>query len=88
MGRKILSIHHVTAIAGDPQATSISISGMLGLRLIKLTVTFDEPGTYHLYYGDGIGTPGTIITFPRSQRLHEGGPARDRSQRRRPWLQP
>lgn len=63
MNRQILGIHHVTAIAGDPQRNLGFYSGTLGLRLIKLTVNFDDPGTYHLYYGDGVGTPGTIITF-------------------------
>lgn len=56
-------IHHVTAIAGDPQANFDFYAGTLGLRLIKRTINFDDPGTYHLYYGDGTGTPGTILTF-------------------------
>jgi glyoxalase family protein len=56
-------IHHVTAIAGDPQANIDFYAGVLGLRLVKLTVNFDDPGTYHLYYGDGVGRPGTILTF-------------------------
>src|ERR1051326_5597649 len=59
----ILGIHHITAIAGDPQANLDFYGGVLGLRLVKLTVNFDDPGTYHLYYGDGVGTPGTILTF-------------------------
>lgn len=63
MKRKILGIHHITAIAGDPQANLDFYAGTLGLRLVKLTVNFDDPGTYHLYYGDGVGTPGTILTF-------------------------
>jgi glyoxalase family protein len=63
MSRQVLGIHHITAIAGDPQANIDFYSGALGLRLVKLTVNFDDPGTYHLYYGDGVGTPGTIITF-------------------------
>ena len=60
---KILGIHHVTAIAGDPQKNIDFYSGLLGLRLIKLTVNFDDPATYHLYYGDELGHPGTILTF-------------------------
>jgi glyoxalase family protein len=56
-------IHHVTAIGGDPQANVDFYAGLLGLRLIKITVNFDDPGTYHLYYGDGLGSPGTILTF-------------------------
>jgi catechol 2,3-dioxygenase-like lactoylglutathione lyase family enzyme len=63
MSRQILGIHHITAIAGDPQTNIDFYAGMLGLRLVKLTVNFDDPGTYHLYYGDGVGRPGTILTF-------------------------
>ena len=56
-------IHHVTAIAADPQRNLDFYEGVLGLRLVKKTVNFDDPGTYHLYYGDGLGNPGTIMTF-------------------------
>jgi glyoxalase family protein len=63
MTKEILGIHHITAIAGHPQANIDFYVGLLGLRLIKLTVNFDDPGTYHLYYGDGVGHPGTILTF-------------------------
>lgn len=56
-------IHHVTAITADPQANLEFYSGTLGLRLVKVTVNFDDPGSYHLYYGDRVGTPGTIMTF-------------------------
>ena len=63
MSSPILGLHHVTAIAGDPQKNIDFYVGVLGLRLIKKTVNFDDPSTYHLYYGDGIGSPGTIITF-------------------------
>ena len=59
----ILGIHHVTAIAGEPQSNLDFYAGILGLRLVKLTVNYDDPGTYHLYYGDGQGHPGTIMTF-------------------------
>ena len=59
----IAGLHHVTAIAGDPQRNVDFYSGVLGLRLVKVTVNFDDPGTYHFYYGDGVGTPGTILTF-------------------------
>ena len=56
-------LHHVTAIAGDPQKNvDFYITG-LGLRLVKKTVNFDDPGTYHLYYGDASGKPGTLMTF-------------------------
>ena len=63
MNKQILGIHHITAIAGDPQRNLDFYAGLLGLRLVKLTVNFDDPTTYHLYYGDGAGHPGTILTF-------------------------
>ncbi len=56
-------IHHITAIAGDPQRNLDFYTETLGLRLVKRTVNFDDPGSYHLYFGDNIGSPGTIITF-------------------------
>ena len=56
-------IHHVTAIAGPARRNLDFYTGVLGLRLVKKTVNFDDPTTYHLYYGDGAGDPGTIITF-------------------------
>ena len=59
----IPGIHHVTAIAGNPQRNIDFYTRTLGLRLVKLTVNYDDPGTYHLYYGDGTGRPGTILTF-------------------------
>ncbi len=60
---KLLGFHHVTAIAGDAQRNRNFYEHILGLRLVKLTVNFDDPSAYHLYYGDGVGTPGTILTF-------------------------
>ena len=63
MKPSILGIHHVTAITGDAQRNIDFYCGLLGLRLVKLTVNFDDPGSYHLYYGDAKGRPGTIITF-------------------------
>ncbi len=59
----ILGIHHVTAIASDPQKNLDFYTGLLGLRLVKLTVNFDDPTTYHFYFGDSQGRPGTILTF-------------------------
>jgi glyoxalase family protein len=56
-------IHHITAISSDPQQTIDFYSGFLGLRLVKKTVNFDDPGTYHFYFGDYQGHPGTILTF-------------------------
>ena len=72
---KISGLHHVTAIASEPQRNIDFYMGFLGLRLVKLTVNFDDPETYHLYYGDGIGRPGTIMTFfpwPRGTRGKQG----------------
>jgi len=63
MDNKILGLHHITAIAGDAQRNYDFYTKVLGLRLVKKTVNFDDPGTYHFYYGDAIGTPGTILTF-------------------------
>jgi glyoxalase family protein len=60
---QLAGIHHVTAIAGDPQRNIDFYAGLLGLRFIKLTVNFDDPSSYHLYYGDKVGHPGTILTF-------------------------
>lgn len=56
-------LHHVTAIAAGPQANVDFYVGLLGLRLVKKTVNFDDPNSYHLYYGDGVGSPGTLLTF-------------------------
>src|ERR1700757_4648161 len=56
-------IHHVTAIAGDPVKNLGFYTRDLGLRFVKKTVNFDEPSTYHFYYGDETGSPGTILTF-------------------------
>src|SRR3954470_14481477 len=63
MEKNLLGIHHITAIAGQPQQNVDFYARVLGLRLVKVTINFDDPGTYHLYYGDGIGHPGTIMTF-------------------------
>ncbi len=63
MTSPLLGIHHVTAIASDPQKNVDFYAGVLGLRLVKQTVNFDDPGSYHFYYGDGAGSPGTLLTF-------------------------
>jgi glyoxalase family protein len=60
---KLRGVHHITAIAGDPQANVDFYTQVLGLRFAKRTVNFDDPSTYHLYYGDHTGRPGTAITF-------------------------
>src|SRR5438045_9281261 len=61
--KSLAGLHHVTAITADAQKNVDFYCGVLGLRLVKLTVNFDDPGSYHLYYGDELGRPGTIMTF-------------------------
>lgn len=63
MGKRTEGIHHITAIVGDPQENADFYAGILGLRLVKKTINFDDPGTYHLYFGNKNGEPGTIMTF-------------------------
>jgi len=63
MKKQTTGIHHITAIVGHPQENVDFYAGVLGLRLVKKTINFDDPGTYHLYFGDEGGNPGTIITF-------------------------
>ena len=63
MFKNIKGIHHITSIVGDPQENVDFYAGVLGLRLIKQTVNFDDPETYHLYFGNDIASPGTAITF-------------------------
>lgn len=63
MNPSITGLHHVTAIASDPQRTLDFYVGLLGLRFVKRTVNFDDPASYHFYFGDARGTPGTILTF-------------------------
>ena len=59
----IHGLHHVTAIASSAQGNNDFFTRTLGLRRVKKTVNFDDPGTYHLYYGDGQGTPGSVMTY-------------------------
>lgn len=74
MSDRISGIHHVTAIAGEAQRNYDFYTATLGLRLVKRTVNFDDPGTYHFYFGDELGNPGSILTFfpwagiPRGRR--------------------
>lgn len=63
MPEPIVGLHHVTAIASKPQQNLDFYTEVLGLRLVKRTINFDDPGTYHFYFGDDTGTPGTILTF-------------------------
>lgn len=71
----IRGLHHVTSIAGDPAANNAFFTQALGLRRVKQTVNFDAPEVYHLYYGDALGRPGTVMThfpFPGSRPGREG----------------
>ena len=71
----IFGIHHVTAITSDPQRNIDFYANYLGLRFVKLTVNQDDPTSYHLYYGDELGRPGTILTFfhwPDAPKGHRG----------------
>ena len=72
---EIRGLHHVTSIAGDPAANNRFFTQVLGLRRVKQTVNFDAPEVYHLYYGDALGRPGTVMThfpFPGSRPGREG----------------
>ncbi len=69
---QISGIHHVTAIASDPQRNLDFFAHVLGLRLVKLTVNYDAPDTYHFYFGDASGHPGTILTFFPWPNAHLG----------------
>ncbi|HJY21888.1 MAG TPA: ring-cleaving dioxygenase, partial [Hanamia sp.] len=63
MENKVLGLHHITAIAGNAKRNLDFYTKVLGQRLVKKTVNFDDPGTYHFYFGDETGTPGSILTF-------------------------
>lgn len=65
-------LHHITALAGDPQKNIDFYVTGLGLRLVKKTVNFDDPGTYHLYYGDTAGRPGSLLTFFPWRGIQQG----------------
>ena len=69
----ITGLHHVTAIASDPQRNLDFYVELLGLRLVKRTVNFDDPGHYHFYFGDEVGSAGTILTFfPWGEGIQQG----------------
>lgn len=72
MNNNIQGIHHITAIAGNAQRNYDFYTKVLGLRLVKKTVNFDDPGTYHFYFGNENGTPGTILTFFPWQGIQQG----------------
>lgn len=72
MENKILGLHHITAIASQAQRNYDFYTKVLGLRLVKKTVNFDDPGTYHFYFGDEIGSPGSILTFFPWEGIQKG----------------
>jgi glyoxalase family protein len=74
MENKVLGLHHITAISGGAQRNYDFYTRILGLRLVKKTVNFDDPGTYHFYYGDETGTPGSILTFFPWEGVRKGSP--------------
>jgi glyoxalase family protein len=76
MNNLISGIHHVTALASDPQKNIDFYTGLLGLRLVKKTINFDAPDVYHFYYGNQVGSPGTILTFFPYPDLPGGRPGK------------
>lgn len=75
MDDKVLGFHHITAIGSDPKRNLDFYTKVLGQRLVKKTVNFDDPETYHFYFGNEAGTPGTILTFfpwPRARKGFNG----------------
>jgi glyoxalase family protein len=72
MENRVSGIHHITAIAGNARRNHAFYTNVLGLRFIKKTVNFDDPHTYHFYFGDEAGTPGTILTFFPWEGINKG----------------
>ncbi len=70
--KPVQGLHHITAVASNPHKNVEFYHHVLGQRLVKKTVNFDDPGTYHLYYGDEVGTPGTIMTYFPWQHMRPG----------------
>ncbi|NLX61523.1 MAG: ring-cleaving dioxygenase [Tissierellia bacterium] len=70
--KRTKGIHHITSIVGNVQENVDFYSKVLGLRLVKITVNFDDPQTYHLYFGDKDATPGAVITFFPYEDAREG----------------
>lgn len=71
----ILGLHHISIISADAQRTVNFYTNVLGMRLVKQTVNFDDPSTYHLYFGDALGTPGSLVTYfeiPNAVKGHPG----------------
>ena len=82
MNASIDGIHHVTALCGAPGPNLRFYREVLGLRLVKKTVNFDNPKAYHFYFGDRIGRPGTLITFFPHPAFREGKPGAGEVRRR------
>ncbi|MDE3083815.1 MAG: ring-cleaving dioxygenase [Verrucomicrobiota bacterium] len=74
MSMNLSGLHHITAIASDPKRNLDFYTRVLGLRFVKKSVNQDDPGTYHLYYGDYTGSPGTVLTFFPWMDLPRGRP--------------
>lgn len=72
MPDNVMGLHHITAIAGNAQRNYDFYTKVLGLRLVKKTVNFDDPGTYHFYFGDQVGSPGSILTFFPWEGIRKG----------------
>lgn len=72
--KPIQGLHHITAVAADAQANLDFYHRLLGQRLVKRTVNFDDPGTYHFYFADEVGTPGTVLTFFPWRHVRRGTP--------------
>ncbi|MEM7336441.1 MAG: ring-cleaving dioxygenase [Chloroflexota bacterium] len=70
--KPIQGLHHITAVSSDPHRNVQFYHHVLGQRLVKKTVNFDDPGTYHFYFADEVGSPGTIMTFFPWQRMRPG----------------
>jgi glyoxalase family protein len=71
---KTLGFHHVTMVSGDARRTLTFYRDVLGLGLVKKTVNFDDPSSYHLYFGDETGAPGTLLTFFEWKDAPRGAP--------------
>ena len=70
---KVAGIHHVTAISSNPLTSVSFFAGLLGLRLVKRTVNYDDPYTYQLFFGDPAGSPGSLISFYPWSNIREKG---------------
>jgi len=73
---QLAGLHHVTCVCSEAQRTLDFYRDRLGFTLVKKTVNFDDPHSYHLYFGDEVGTPGTLITFFEWPRAEPGRPGR------------